>query len=573
LSATEPGEGLDGTPGTGPERRQFQMVHCLGRGGFGEVYRATMVSAGGLRAEVAVKVLHAEVDPSSQAVQRLRDEGRMLGAIRHPAVLRVHDLVLLDGRVALVTEYVDGQDLDKCVYGEDPLPVRALVELIARLAEGLHAAYTAPSPTGQGTLELVHRDIKPANIRLGRHGEVKLLDFGIARAANVQREARTETNAMLGSYLYMAPERFLDNVDSGAAIDVYALGLTLFEGIVRRRLYGDMSLKDLYLLVLDDKRYDVYVKDQLETIPRVVPHQIVALLYKMLDLDPSKRPDHVALAQTCYELADRLPGKPLDRWARTRDWPPVRTVRGMLDGVVVMETPFSTGQTGRPSAGGTSSALLPSELRSPGVVSADRLSASGVIRTVSGTLDRPGVVVSVGFGLVGLVGAVGVGTVVLLALAVAAWFVSGPAEQDLAPVPALSPGEVAPREPRPAPEIAPLPEVAPAPDPAPKPPAPTRPAPPRPEPAPAPVRPQPAPAPSPRPSEQARLVVDGSVKVRFSGRSGTHPPGLLPAGTYEIMAYFGGAPEPVSQGSVRVQPGETVTVKCSSMAQSCEVQP
>src|SRR5262245_34866949 len=93
-------------PGVLPfEPRQFHLHSCLGRGGFGEVYRATMitgsgrtasgVTAGGVRTEVAVKVMHADVDPESQAVQRLRDEGRLLGAVRHPAVLRVYDLVLL----------------------------------------------------------------------------------------------------------------------------------------------------------------------------------------------------------------------------------------------------------------------------------------------------------------------------------------------------------------------------------------------------------------------------------------------------------------------------------------------
>ena len=74
------------------ERRSFQIHMCLGRGGFGEVYKATMVSTGGVTTDVAVKILHQDVDPSSQAVQRLRDEGRLLGALRHPCVLKVYDL-------------------------------------------------------------------------------------------------------------------------------------------------------------------------------------------------------------------------------------------------------------------------------------------------------------------------------------------------------------------------------------------------------------------------------------------------------------------------------------------------
>jgi serine/threonine-protein kinase len=279
---------------SGGERRQFHMKNCLGRGGFGEVYRATMVGAGGVRIEVAVKVLHADVDPNSQAVQRLKDEARLMGAVHHPSVLAVHGLVLLENRVALVTEYVEGQDLDKVVSAKDPIPLRPLIEVVAKVAEALEAAYEAPSADGTGRIELIHRDIKPANIRVGRHGEVKLLDFGIARASNVEREAQTETNAMLGSYLYMAPERFLENTDSGPAVDVYALGATLYEGIAKRRLFGEMSLKEMYLLILDEGKYEAFLQAQLDQLPRDVPHQVVTLIYRMLEIDPKDRPSERA---------------------------------------------------------------------------------------------------------------------------------------------------------------------------------------------------------------------------------------------------------------------------------------
>ena len=106
------------TPGeAGSERRTFQIHACLGRGGFGEVYRATMESAGGVTSEVAIKVLRADINPGSDSVKRLRDEGRLLGKLSHPSIVKVHDLVVLDGRVSLVTEYIDGQDLDQCFKG------------------------------------------------------------------------------------------------------------------------------------------------------------------------------------------------------------------------------------------------------------------------------------------------------------------------------------------------------------------------------------------------------------------------------------------------------------------------
>ena len=120
-------------PASRDDVRHFPVHTCLGAGGFGEVYKATMTSAGGVRHEVAIKVLHDGLDPRSQAVQRLRDEGKLLGVLRHPAILKVHDLVLLAGRVSLVTEYIEGGDLDQC-FEKGTMPLRALMDVIGQVA-------------------------------------------------------------------------------------------------------------------------------------------------------------------------------------------------------------------------------------------------------------------------------------------------------------------------------------------------------------------------------------------------------------------------------------------------------
>ncbi len=579
----------------GAERRVFHMKSCLGRGGFGEVYRATMSSPGGVRMEVAVKVLHAEVDPQSQAVQRLRDEARLLGAIRHPSVLGVHGLVVLDGRVAMVMEYVEGADLDKCVRGDDPIPRRGLVEMVGRVAEALDAAWRAPSPDGTGPLRLVHRDIKPANIRLGKHGEVKLLDFGIARAGNLEREARTETNAMLGSYLYMAPERFLDGQDHGPAIDVFALGCTLFECFAGQRLFAELTLKDMYLLVLDGRKYERFVQERLEHLPTDLEPELVSLIYRLVALSPRERPSHTELSRTCADLADRMRGRSLDRWARGRVWPQPRPVRGVLDGAQITEGHLDVSEvTGLPAPptsftpvdadhGAVSGSVSRRRRRDP----AGGETVEGVLsRTVSATLERPSVVVGMGFGVAGL-GAMAAGAALLALLAaVAIWRWVAPGAEDPMPI------VVAP----PAPQVVVPEPVAPSPRPVPDRPEPARVAPPTPAPtvveapapvvaAPAPAAPAPAPvvvvtppspapaAPAPAPVAAANatviLVGQSKVLVEFKGPEGTTRSRSLPPGQYDVVAWFGGRPTPVPGSTNYLSAGGTYRLNCSDLMQTC----
>ncbi len=573
------------------DRRVFHIQSCLGRGGFGEVYRATMVGAGGVRMEVAVKVLHAEVDPQSQAVQRLRDEARLLGAIRHPSVLAVHGLVVLDGRVTLVTEYVEGADLDKCVRGEDPISRRALVEMIGRVAEALDAAWCAPSPEGSGPLRLVHRDIKPANIRLGRHGEVKLLDFGIARAGNLEREARTETNAMLGSYLYMAPERFLDGSDHGPAIDVFALGCTLYECVAGQRLFGELALKDLYLLILDDQRYERFVQERLDLLPRDLEPELVSLIYRMVALSPRERPSHPELARATADLADRMKGRTLDRWARGRTWPAPKQVRGVLDGVSVTEShlsaaaplpamPTTFAPVGAEPIGAISGSF--SKRRARGAEPGDTF--EGVLsRTVSATLERPTMVVGMGFGVIGL-GAVAAAVVLLIAsLAFLVWQSSRPAPPAPTTVAAVPETPVPAAAPPPPPPVAPAPEAPPvvvAPPPvAPPSSAGDAPAPiaaPPPEPVVVVVA-EPAPTPAPTPpkppvAEQnatVMLVGQSKVLVEFKGPNGTTRSRSLPPGQYDVVAWFGGKPAVVTNSTNFLSAGGTYRLNCSDLMQTC----
>jgi len=201
---------------------RFRVIERLGEGAFGTVYLAETLGTGVTR-QVAIKVPHPD-RMSGDVMARLRDEARLGALIRHRAIVRVDDLVEVEGTWAVVMEYVEGCDLAELLTA-GPVPPRAALAIAEEVAQALHAAWHQPGPDGT-SLQLVHRDVKPSNLRVTPAGEVKLLDFGVARARFDTREVMG-TGAVLGTHTYLAPERF-EGRDVPAG-DVYALGVTLFE--------------------------------------------------------------------------------------------------------------------------------------------------------------------------------------------------------------------------------------------------------------------------------------------------------------------------------------------------------
>ncbi|MCB9691009.1 MAG: serine/threonine protein kinase [Alphaproteobacteria bacterium] len=299
--------------------RAFLFRECVGRGGFGEVYRATMTLPSGVHQTVAVKILKKALDPFGQSVQRLRDEAHLLAALDHPALLRVYDLVLLEGRVGLVTEFVDGVDLLSLLKPQGGMSLRMFAEILADVASGLEAAWSTPGSDGV-PLNLVHRDIKPANLRLSRHGQVKLLDFGIARA-NIEREATTTTDTIIGTYQYMSPERF--NHESGPSADVFALGCVLLEGFTHRRLFQGLTLQKHFVTMASRDNYEPALAEELAGLPATATPRVRELLAQMLAFTPGGRPSAAEVATRLEQLSPALPGLPTRAWCRHHPFPEV----------------------------------------------------------------------------------------------------------------------------------------------------------------------------------------------------------------------------------------------------------
>lgn len=198
------------------------------------MYLADQTSESGLCRRVAIKVLHDRLQSNSEASKRIRDEARILGHIEHRGVVKVLDLIQLEGRWAVVMDFLPGIDIDRLIAFQvsqsTPLPLSVIIEIGADVAAALHAAYSAIGPKNE-PLQIVHRDIKPSNIRITQDGEVKVMDFGIAQVNMEAREADTRTDALMGTLGYLAPERITLS-GNGPKGDVYALCATLFEAVI-----------------------------------------------------------------------------------------------------------------------------------------------------------------------------------------------------------------------------------------------------------------------------------------------------------------------------------------------------
>ena len=291
--------------------RRFELRRELGAGAFGTVYLADMISAGDFRTRVALKLLNDRWDPGSDAARRLRDEARLLGRLRHRYIVQVVDLVQLDGRWAVVMEHIPGADLERVLQianeHQESVPPAAALEVAAAMAAALDAAFNGKL-SGEEPLQVVHRDIKPSNVRLTSDGEIKVLDFGIARAAFEEREALTG-EVRYGSLGYMSPERLLGEDDTPAG-DVYAVGSVLYELLVGSPLGRSELAPD---------RHDAQVARAADAVRGVLGdagQDVAQLIAASLSYDFDERPSAATMAERARTLSRAMPGEDLHTWAR-----------------------------------------------------------------------------------------------------------------------------------------------------------------------------------------------------------------------------------------------------------------
>ena len=276
-------------PGTrlGP----YEIVAPLGSGGMGEVYRARDAK---LNREVAIKVLPAAVGQDPERLSRFRREAQTLASLNHPNIAAIYGLDEADGKLFLVLELVEGEELAERLK-RGAIPIDEALEIAKQIAFALEEAHDKG---------IVHRDLKPANVKLTQDGKVKVLDFGLAKAYSsdasgagsfdsgnspTMTHAATMAGMILGTAAYMSPEQARGKpVDKRA--DIWAFGVVLYEMLTGQKLFDGETVSDTLAAVLTRDM------DQ-ATLPGSMPPALRQLLRRCLERNARNRLHDIADAR------------------------------------------------------------------------------------------------------------------------------------------------------------------------------------------------------------------------------------------------------------------------------------
>jgi serine/threonine-protein kinase len=243
------------TPGV-RRAQQLGRYHLLDRiafGGMAEIYRAKTFDASGQPHLVAVKRVLAHLAEDDDFIQMLVDEAKIASILRHANIARVYEFARAHGEYFIAMEHVDGKDmrtaLERCRQKKKPVPPEHAAYVAAEISSALHAAHSAVD-SKRRPLRIVHRDVSPSNVIVSYAGEVKLCDFGIAKAT--LSRVNTKTGVIKGKVKYMSPEQALGRKLDHRS-DIFSLGSCLYEMLTRIPPFTASNEMDLLIKVRDAK--------------------------------------------------------------------------------------------------------------------------------------------------------------------------------------------------------------------------------------------------------------------------------------------------------------------------------
>src|SRR5450631_454872 len=264
-------------------QQRYRVVEKLESGGMAEVFRAESEGLQGFKKQVAIKRVLPHLSEKKKFISMFLDEARLSAHLSHSNCVQVFDIGVGDNAYFIVMEFVDGANLKSIAetlkkQGHE-FPVAAAVYIATQICNGLSYAHELKDPQGTD-LHIVHRDMSPPNVLVTKFGEVKIVDFGLAKA-NSQLE-KSEPGIIKGKFSYLSPEAAMGQ-DVDLRTDVFAVGIILWELLAGQRLFlGDTDFQTV-------KKVQGAVVPPISGINKKVPLELEKIINKSLARDPQQR--------------------------------------------------------------------------------------------------------------------------------------------------------------------------------------------------------------------------------------------------------------------------------------------
>ncbi|HYO57218.1 serine/threonine-protein kinase, partial [Archangium sp.] len=216
---------------------KYLLLDRINIGGMAEVWRGKMFGAGGFERLVAIKRILPNIAEDEEFITMFIDEAKISVQLNHANIAKIEDLGQITNNYFIAMEYIPGKDLraifDRCRKKGEPAPVPLVAYVVSKMCEGLDYAHRKKNTQGQD-LNIVHRDISPQNVLVSFEGEVKVIDFGIAKA--VGKATKTQAGILKGKFGYMSPEQ-VRGLPLDRRSDIFAIGVCLYEMLTGERLF------------------------------------------------------------------------------------------------------------------------------------------------------------------------------------------------------------------------------------------------------------------------------------------------------------------------------------------------
>jgi serine/threonine-protein kinase len=265
------------------DQQRYRAIERIDAGGMAEVYRAEALGLQDFRKQVAIKRVLPHLAAKGTFIKMFLDEARLSGRLSHSNCVQVFDVGRGDGTYFIAMEFVDGANLRSIIEtmknNNRNFPVEEAIYIAIELCKGLYYAHNLKDEHG-APLNIVHRDMSPPNVLITKFGEVKIVDFGLAKA-NTQLE-KSEPGIIKGKFSYLAPEA-AHGKEVDARADIFAIGIMLWEMLAGRRLFmGKSDLETVQMV----QRANVPAISKIRTD---VPSKLEPILAKALAQDPERR--------------------------------------------------------------------------------------------------------------------------------------------------------------------------------------------------------------------------------------------------------------------------------------------